>query len=70
LPDLDKAILAYLRRIPDYFYVRDDEAQSLGGKLITQMIWYGSVRTPFTFDFIEEWLLKAGFQRVVRSAIK
>jgi SAM-dependent methyltransferase len=70
LPDLDKAVQAYVTRDPAYFYVSDIDAKSLGGKLITQIIWYGSVRTPFTFDFIEEALLGAGFGRVARCGYR
>lgn len=70
LPDLDKAIDAYLRRDPAYFYVPDRDAASLGGKLITQLVWYGSVRTPFTYDFIAEWLVRAGFCDVKRCAFQ
>jgi len=70
LPDLDKALQAYLRKDAGYFYIPDQDARSLGGKLITQIIWYGSVRTPCTYDFIEELLLKIGFRLVVRCAYK
>ena len=66
LPDLDKAIRAYLQRDHAYFFVPQQDAHSIGGKLVTQMMWYGSVRTPFTYDFIEEWLQKAEFTRVSR----
>jgi hypothetical protein len=65
LPDLDKAIQAYLQKDTEYFYIPDQDARSVGGKLIAQIIWYGSVRTPFTYDFIEELLLKVGFRFVV-----
>src|SRR5262249_28916555 len=65
LPDLDKALQAYLRKDAGYFYVPDRDAHSIGGKLITQIVWYGSVRTPFTYDFIEELLLQIGFRFVV-----
>lgn len=70
LPDLDRAIAAYLRRDHRYFYIPDEDAASIAGKLITQLVWYGSVRTPFTYEFIEEWLRKAGFQDVTRCAFK
>lgn len=70
LPDLDKALQAYLRRDAGYFYIPDQEARSIGAKLITQIIWYGSVRTPFTYDFIEELLLQVGFRGVVRCAYR
>jgi len=66
LPDLEKAIQAYRRHDAGYFYIPDDDARSIGGKLITQIIWYGSVRTPFTYDFIAELLHKADFSQVVR----
>jgi len=66
LPDLDRAIDAYMHGDRDYFYIADSEAFSIGGKLITQIIWYGSVRTPFTFDYIEELLSRAGFLPITR----
>lgn len=68
LPDLDKAINAYLAENAAYFYVPDQDAASIGAKLITQIIWYGSVRTPMNFDFIQEWLARSGFHRIVRCA--
>jgi SAM-dependent methyltransferase len=71
LPDLDKAIQAYLRKDGGYFYVPDRDARSIGGKLITQVVWYGSVRTPFTYDFIEELLsLQVGFRCVARCSYR
>lgn len=70
LPDLDKALDAYLRRDPRYFYVPDHDAASVGSKLVTQLVWYGSVRTPLNYEFIEEWLRKAGFDEVNRCAFK
>lgn len=70
LPDLDRAIRAYLARDSRYFYVPDDEVRSIGGKLIVQAIWYGSVRTPFTYDFAEELLIRAGFSTVHRCAFR
>jgi predicted SAM-dependent methyltransferase len=66
VPDLDRAIAAYLRGDHGYFYVPDDEVRTLGGKLAVQLVWYSSVRTPFTYDFIEELLRAAGFRDVVR----
>jgi predicted SAM-dependent methyltransferase len=65
LPDLLKGIRAYERGDPDYFLVPDEDAKSLGAKLVTQLIWYGYSRTLFTFDFIRELLEKAGFTDVV-----
>jgi SAM-dependent methyltransferase len=68
LPDLDRALAAYARGDRDYFYIPDDEVTTLGGKLIVQITWYGSVRTPFTWEFARELLLAAGFARVVRCS--
>ena len=70
LPDLIKGIRAYERGDRDYFLVPDEDARSLGAKLVTQLIWYGYSRTLFTHEFIEEMLLKAGFSRVVRCAYR
>lgn len=64
LPDLDKGIDAYRRGDRDYFLVPDEDMQSLGGKLITQLVWYGYSRTLFVADFIEELLRKAGFAEI------
>jgi hypothetical protein len=70
LPDLDRAIAAYRRRDAAYFYVPDSDARSLGAKLVTQIVWYGSVRTPFNFEFAQELLVNAGFTRVLRCAFR
>jgi SAM-dependent methyltransferase len=64
LPDLDKAIRAYLDNDRDYFLIPDDDARTISGKLITQIVWYGWSRSHFTHDFIEELLGKAGFSSV------
>jgi predicted SAM-dependent methyltransferase len=66
LPDLDKAIRAYLAGDHDYFHVPDCDARAIGTKLITQIIWYGSVRTPLTFDCVAELLTREGFRRIRR----
>jgi len=68
LPDLDRAIDAYLRGDAGYFHVPDRDAVSLGAKLVTQIIWYGSVRTPMTFGFVRESLERSGFREVKRHA--
>lgn len=70
LPDLDRALAAYARGDVDYFYIRDAEVTTLSGKLIVQMTWYGSVRTPFTWEFARELLLRAGFRRVTRCGYR
>jgi hypothetical protein len=70
LPDLDRAIAAYLRKDLAYFYIPDDDATTLGGKLIAQITWYGASRTPFTFDFIGELLTDAAFHDIVQCAYR
>ncbi len=68
LPDLERAIDAYNRGDESYFHVPDRDARGLGAKLVTQVIWYGSVRTPFTYDYAVEVLRGAGFRRIARCA--
>lgn len=70
LPDLDKAMRAYFSGDKSYFVVPDADARSVGAKLVTQLVWYGSIRTPFTFDFAEEALLQAGFRDVRRCGYR
>jgi SAM-dependent methyltransferase len=70
LPDLDRALRALAGGDRDYFYIPDSEVATLSGKLIVQIVWYGSVRTPFTWEFARELLEKAGFRRVVRCAFR
>jgi SAM-dependent methyltransferase len=70
LPDLDKAIDAYRHGAEAYFHAPDDNVKSIGGKLIAQIVWRGSIRTPFTSDFAEELLLRAGFREVHRCAFR
>jgi SAM-dependent methyltransferase len=70
LPDLDRAVAAYARGEAGYFYIPDAEVTTLSGKLIVQLIWYGSVRTPFTRAFARELLLRAGFRRVTDCAFR
>jgi SAM-dependent methyltransferase len=54
LPDLDKGINAYRRSDREYFaVVADEQAESIGAKLITQLIWYGYARTLFVRDVVE-----------------
>jgi predicted SAM-dependent methyltransferase len=66
LPDLDKAMQAYQRGEREHFLVPDEDAASLGGKLIVHILWYSHSRVMFTFDFIEELLTRAGFRSVRR----
>jgi predicted SAM-dependent methyltransferase len=68
VPDLDRAIAAYRGNDPRYFYVPDRDVTSLGGKLSVQMTWYGSTRSLFTYDFLEELLGRTGFRNIRRCA--
>ena len=70
LPDLDRAISAYQRGDRTYFLIPDSEVESLGGKLVVQMLWYGWSTTMFTAEFIEELLEKAGFKRIEHCAYR
>ncbi len=70
LPDLGRAIDAYVRGDRSYFLIRDDEVRSLGGKLSVQITWYGASRTLFTYDFAAELLERAGFVAVRRCAYR
>jgi predicted SAM-dependent methyltransferase len=63
-PDLLKGVEAYRRGDREYFKVPDEDAKSLGGKLVVQLMWYSFVRMLFTFDSLEEQLQKAGFRNV------
>lgn len=65
LPDLQKAIDAYVRRDHGYFHLVEEDATTLGGRLVTQILWYGYSRTLFTSDFTAELLAKAGYVDVV-----
>ncbi len=64
LPDVDKGIAAYLRGDRSHFLVPDEEVESLGGKFVVHMLWYGYSVSMFTADFIEELLGRAGFASV------
>jgi SAM-dependent methyltransferase len=64
LPDLERSISAFLAGDRDYFLIPDEDAETLGGKLVTQVVWYGWSRTPFTHDFIGELLRKTSFAEI------
>ena len=70
LPDLERGIAAYQRGDSEYFHVPDGDARTLGGKFVTQMIWYGYSRSLFVRDFAEELLDRAGFSRIEHCAYK
>ena len=70
LPDMEKALAAYQSGNREYFLIPDKEVASPGGKLIVHLLWYGGNRTLFTADFMEEMMLKAGFQSAQRCAFQ
>lgn len=70
LPSLERAIDAYRRGDRDYFLIPDEDAATLGAKLITQLVWYGYSRTVFVPDFVCELLTRAGFSRAYEVAYR
>lgn len=71
LPDMEKAIQAYLERDIDYFFlIPDDRIKSLTGKMIVQLLWYGQSRSLFTTEFITELLARAGFEDICPCAYR
>lgn len=66
LPDMERALRAYQTRDVDYFLIGDEVVQSLAGKMIVQLTWFGRSRCLFTHDFIRELLQRNGFQDVQR----
>lgn len=70
LPDLTMGVRAYLDGDRDYFLVPDEDARSLGGKLVTQLLWYGYTRSLFTADFAEELLRRAGFLDIMHCGFR
>ncbi|QDU26823.1 hypothetical protein ETAA8_19060 [Anatilimnocola aggregata] len=68
LPDLDLAINAYRSKDVDYFLIGDEEVQSLAGKLIVQLLWYGRSRSMFTWEFTKELLERTGYRDITRDA--
>jgi predicted SAM-dependent methyltransferase len=70
LPDLDKGIKAYLENDREYFLVPDQDATTIGGKLVTQMLWYGWSKALFTRDYTEELLRRAGFRSILTCSFR
>lgn len=70
LPDLLKGVEAYQRADRSYFLIPDEDASSLGGKLVAQLTWYGYSRSLFTPDSLEELLLRAEFRAVEHVAYR
>jgi predicted SAM-dependent methyltransferase len=70
LPDLDRAIRAYLEADRSYFAVGDDHARSMGGKFALHTLWYGHSVTMFNAEFAAELLESAGFVRVTHCGFR
>jgi len=68
LPDLDKAVRAYLAEDEEYFHHVREDAGSPGGRLVTQILWYGYSRSLFTADFVTELMQQAGFVEIQACA--
>ncbi len=64
LPSLEKAVDAYKRGERDYFLIPDEDARTLGGKLATQVVWYGHSRSVFVPEFVDELLEQAGYSAI------
>jgi SAM-dependent methyltransferase len=64
LPDLEKGFAAYRRGDRDYFLVPDEDAEDIGTKFVTQILWYGYSTTFFVPGFVHEVLRKAGFREI------
>jgi ubiquinone/menaquinone biosynthesis C-methylase UbiE len=64
LPDLDLFIDAYRSGRREAFHIWDWD--SVSGNFITHMLWYNTIHTPFTYEFAEELMRKAGFREVRR----
>lgn len=64
LPDLDRAIAAYLAGRAEYFQVWMWD--TLAGNFITHILWHNCTASLFTWPFAAELLAKAGFRDVRR----
>jgi len=70
LPDLDRAIAAFVAGDRSYFSIPDDEIRTLSGKFVVQMTWYGTNLMMFNFEVARELLERAGFRDVVRCGYR
>lgn len=70
LPDMEKAISAYVSKDIDYFLIPDEVSPSLTGKMIVQLLWYGRSQSLFTADFATELLARSGFQAIQKCAFR
>jgi predicted SAM-dependent methyltransferase len=70
LPDLNRAIDAYIAGDRTYFSVPDDEIASVDGKFVVQMTWYGTNRMMFTLGVVRELLERASFRDVQQATYR
>ena len=70
LPDLDRAIAAYVAHDRAYFTIPDDEIASIDGRFVVQMTWYGTNLMMFTPTVARELLERAGFGEVRQAAYR
>jgi SAM-dependent methyltransferase len=69
LPDLNRALDAYLNKDIDYFFLIPDEvAKTLSGKMIVQLTWFGRSRSFYTPEFARELLERNGLGNVQTCA--
>jgi predicted SAM-dependent methyltransferase len=64
LPDLDKAVDAYREGNAGYFKIAPEEADSLSGRFILHILWYGYSKSLFTAEFTTDLLAEAGFEAI------
>lgn len=70
LPDLEKNVAAWQRGDRGFFLVPDEDEDTISGKLIVQLTWYGWSVTPFTTEWIVALLDRAGFAEVTPCAYR
>jgi predicted SAM-dependent methyltransferase len=66
VPNVERAFDAYRRGDREFFSIPDEDAATIGAKLVTHLVWYGYTRSLFTKDFMEELLRRAGFETIHR----
>lgn len=64
LPDLRLSIAAFAEGRGDFFKIEPDASQTLEGRFIRHILWYGYTRTLFTPEFAGELMERAGFVAV------
>lgn len=67
LPDMNRAIRAYLENDPNYFLIGDDVTRTQAGKMIVQLTWFGRSKMMFTPDFMAELLARNRFRGITQT---